>query len=44
MRFANIREAPGDLAGVVALRGARCLAQWLSCLAVARAKRADAER
>ena len=37
------REAPGDLAGVVALRGARCLAQWLSCLAVACAKRADAE-
>lgn len=37
------REAPGDLAGVVALRGARCLAQWFSCMAVARAERADAE-
>lgn len=42
MRFANTREAPGDLAGVVALRGARCLAQWLSRLARPCAKRPGA--
>jgi transposase len=27
------RETPRGLAGIVALRGARCLAQWVSCLA-----------
>src|SRR3977135_2102256 len=27
------REAPGDLAGGFSLRGARCLAQWVLCLA-----------
>ena len=27
------REAPGDLAGGVVVRGARCLAGWLLCLA-----------
>jgi len=43
MRFAFIAKHRGDLAGVVALRGARCLAQWFSCLAVARAECADAE-
>jgi transposase len=29
------REAPGDLAGGYCLRGARCLAQWFLCVAVA---------
>jgi len=43
MRFAFIAKHRGDLAGVVALRGARCVVQWLSCMAVARAKRANAE-
>ena len=28
------RETSRDLAGAVALRGARCLAQWVSCLAL----------
>ena len=27
------REAPGDLAGGVVMRGARCLAGWVLCLA-----------
>ena len=27
------REAPGDLAGGVVVRGARCLAGWVPCLA-----------
>ena len=35
------REAPGDLAGGVVVRGARCLARWLLCLAEAAAQPAQ---
>ena len=31
-------EAPGDLGGVCSLRGARCLAQWVLCVAEAGAE------
>ena len=34
-------EAPGDLAGGVVVRGARCLARWLLCLAEAAAQPAQ---
>src|SRR5881394_2552251 len=35
------REAPGDLAGGLVVRGARCLAGWLLCLADAAAQQAE---
>src|SRR5215204_5677266 len=38
------REAPGDLAGGVVVRGARCLAGWLLCLADTSAQSAQPER
>ena len=44
MRFAFIAKAPGDLADIVDMRGARGLAQWLSRLAGACAERAFAQR
>src|SRR6187455_471957 len=34
------REAPGDLAGGVVVRGARCLAGWVLCLADTAAQQA----
>src|SRR6184192_1190711 len=38
------REAPGDLAGGVGVRGARCLAGWVLCLADPTAQSAQPER
>src|SRR5207247_4363454 len=37
-------EAPGDLAGGLVVRGARCLAGWLLCLADTTAQPAQPER
>ena len=37
-------EAPGDLAGGMVVRGARCLAGWLLCLADTAAQSAQPER
>ena len=37
-------EAPGDLAGGLVVRGARCLAGWLLCLADTAAQSAQPER
>ena len=37
-------EAPGDLAGGMVVRGARCLAGWLLCLADTAAQSAPPER
>ena len=37
-------EAPGDLAGGLVVRGARCLAGWLLCLANTTAQSAQPER
>ena len=37
-------EAPGDLAGGRVVRGARCLAGWVLCLAEATAQSAQPER
>jgi len=38
------REAPGDLAGGMVVRGARCLAGWFPCLADAATQQARPER
>ncbi len=38
------REASRDLAGAVALRGARCLARWVPCLAFPVAQRSGTQR
>ncbi len=38
------REAPGDLAGGMVVRGARCLAGWVLCLADTTAQSAQPER
>ena len=38
------REAPGDLAGGMVVRGARCLAGWVLCLADTTAQSAQSER
>ena len=38
------REAPGNLAGGVVVRGARCLARWILCLADTTAQSAQPER
>ena len=38
------REAPGDLAGGMDVRGARCLAGWLLCLADTTAQSAQPEQ
>src|SRR5271168_4194849 len=38
------REAPGDLAGGLVVRGARCLAGWLLCLADTTAQSAQLQR
>ena len=35
------REAPGDLAGGLVVRGARCLAGWVLCLADTAARSAQ---
>ena len=37
-------EAPGDLAGGMVVRGARCLARWLLCLADTTAQSAQPEQ
>src|ERR1700687_4944869 len=37
-------EAPGDLAGGVVVRGARCLARWVLCVADTTAQSAQPER
>src|ERR1700674_4412459 len=37
-------EAPGDLAGGMVVRGARCLAGWLLCLADTTAKSTQLQR
>ena len=37
-------EAPGDLAGGVVVRGARCLARWLLCLADTAAQSTQPQR
>ena len=37
-------EAPGDLAGGLVVRGARCLARWLLCLADTTAQSAQPKR
>ena len=38
------REAPGDLAGGMVVRGARCLAEWVLCLADTTAQSAQLEQ
>ena len=38
------REAPGDLAGGMVVRGARCLAGWVLCLADTTAQSAQPKR
>ena len=38
------REAPGDLAGGMVVRGARCLAGWVLCLADTTAQSAQPEQ
>src|SRR5208283_3853175 len=38
------REAPGDLAGGLVVRGARCLAGWLLCLADTTAQSSQPEQ
>ena len=41
---AYFAEAPGDLAGGLVVRGARCLAGWVLCLAQATAQSAQPQQ
>ena len=41
VKFGSACAPPGDLAGGLVVRGARCLARWLLCLAEAAAQPAQ---